>query len=45
VVKPRKVLTAAHCNGESYSFDGFSARLLKKDEYYDLALFDVTEEL
>lgn len=46
MIKPKFVLTANHClQSNSLSFDGFPGRLIKNDEYLDLALVNVSEEL
>src|SRR3990167_5164102 len=40
VIAPARVLTAAHCLGGSMLADGQTVRVLKVDEYYDLALLE-----
>lgn len=41
VIAQNKVLTAEHCVGEKLRADGRLAQVLRKDEYYDLALLAV----
>jgi S1-C subfamily serine protease len=41
VIAPQQVLTANHCVSDSMKADGKKAKVLRTDEYYDLALLQV----
>lgn len=36
VVRPKLILTAAHCAGDNMKVDGIDATIIKGDKYYDL---------